>query len=442
VPYLLNVIYLALLLLASPWLLYAAVRHGKYRQGWAEKLGGLVPVRQGSERCLWFHAVSVGEVNLLHSLLKRIASESPATRCVVSTTTRTGFALARQRFPDCEVFYCPLDFSWAVRRAVQRIRPDLLVLVELELWPNLIRAVAAEQIPIAIINGRLSDRSFRGYRRLGRALWPTLQRISLVAAQNKDYAERFRRLGVAEHAVYVTGSIKFDGVQTDRENLWTRQLANLAGVDVGDFVLLCGSTQHPEEQVALDTFRQLIDDWPRLRLIIVPRHPERFETVAGILQGSGLPWQRRSQLGTTASSDARILLVDTVGELSAWWGIADVAFVGGSMGTRGGQNMIEPSAYGALVTFGPRTDNFRDVVKQLLSRDAALVVEDQVALTEVVRRALVDPAWAGSVGEHARQVVLEQQGAVEQTIRLLDQLARGVVGGEDQESAVRRIPDH
>lgn len=421
--YLLNLLYLAAILVASPYLLYAAIRHGKYREGWREKFLGSVPLRSGKNKCLWLHAVSVGEVNLLAPLISRWEALYPDWECVISTTTLTGFALARKRYAPRTVFYCPLDFTWSVRRAIRRMRPDLLVLAELELWPNLVSAAKRTGVKVAIVNGRLGEKSLRGYQRIGFLARRTLEQVDLIAAQNEEYAARFRQLGALPSAVAVTGSIKFDGALTDRKNPVTKRLAALAGIQDSDQIFLAGSTQEPEESLAVSVFARLSKTHPSLRLILVPRHPERFEEVARMLEKCGLPWQRRSAIESAGlNPEVRILLVDVIGELAAWWGTAAVAFVGGSLGKRGGQNMIEPAAYGAAVSFGPNTWNFRDVVSLLLTRDAAVVVKDGAEMESFVRRCLEDADYAQSLGQRARSLVLEQLGATEKSVELLGRL--------------------
>ena len=421
--YLLNLAYLLLLATASPWLLYQRLRHGKYREGWGAKFYGRVPERSGNSRCIWLHAVSVGEVNLLAPLLERWERLHPDWEIVITTTTQAGYHLALKRYAPRLVCYCPLDFTWAVRRAIRRIRPDLLVLAELELWPNLIAAAQDQGVKVAIINGRLSEKSFRGYRRISWLARQALEQIDLIAAQNDEYAGRFRALGARPEAAQVTGSVKFDGARTDRDNPETRRLARLAGIEESDIVFLAGSTQAPEESLALDCFERLSGQFPSLRLILVPRHPERFDEVAALLDRRGFRWQRRSALDhSPADPQARILLVDVVGELGFWWGTARVAFVGGSLTNRGGQNMIEPAAYGAAVAFGPNTWNFRDVVDLLLKREAAAVVRTRADLEAFVRRCLTVPAFADDLGRRARQLVTEQQGAADRTVQLLNAL--------------------
>jgi 3-deoxy-D-manno-octulosonic-acid transferase len=431
--YLLNAAYLLVLVIAAPWFFFQRLFRGKYREGFASKFFGSVPERTSVAPCIWLHAVSVGEVNLLAVLLAEIAKRRQDVECVISTTSMTGFELARKKYSQYTVFYCPLDFSWAVRRAMRRIRPSLLILAELELWPNLIRAAKERGAAVAIINGRLSERSFRGYRRLRRWLRPTLDRLDLVAAQNEEYAHRFRALGIDPAKVHVTGNLKFDGAQTNRDNPRTEALCDLAGVSEKDIILLAGSTQEPEEKLALEAFAALSTDHPRLRLVLVPRHPHRFDEVAALLDRSSVAWQRRSQLAPSdhrlPPTDYRILLVDTIGELSAWWGAATIGFVGGSLySTRGGQNMIEPAAYGVATCFGPNTQNFRDVVEMLLNSQAAVRVTSGEELTAFVRRCLEDPAFASDIGHRAASLVHQQQGVTGRTCLLIDRLSPTQVG--------------
>ena len=423
--YLLNLVYFALLLALSPWILAAAVRKGKYRSGFAAKFLGLNAVRRDErrKRCVWLHAVSVGEVNLLEPVIEELTRRHGDWQCVVSTTTATGYALARQKYSGHSVFYCPLDFSWAVDAAMRRIRPDVLVLAELELWPNLICAAGRHGAKVAVINGRLSESSYRGYRRIGPVVRRILSRVDLVAVQNDRYAGRFAELGTPDGRLSVTGSIKFDGAETDRDNPATQHLAELARIGADDLVLLAGSTQEPEEELALAAYRKWAAKHPRLRLILVPRHPDRFGAVATMLDRSGIGWQRRSELERAGPDrDSRVLLVDAVGELGAWWGTAAFGFVGGSMGARGGQNMIEPAAYAVAVSFGPNTHNFRDVVSAMLEADAACVVQNGDQLAEFVGRCLTQPDWARGLGRRAQDLVAGQLGATGRTVDLIDGL--------------------
>ncbi len=425
VGYLLNVAYAALLVLLSPVIVWQAVRSGKYRAGYGAKLLGLVPESpQDGRTSVWLHAVSVGEVNLLATTLTELKKRRPEWRLVISTTTSTGYALAVKKYgAEHTVFYCPLDFTWAVRRAMQRVRPELLVLAELELWPNLITAAKRAGAKVAIINGRLGERSYRGY---GRGKWLVrriLEQVDLVAAQDEATLTRFLQLGAKPQAAVVTGSLKYDGAETNRENPRTTALRALAQFKPNDMVWLAGSTQAPEEQIAIDIFQRLAPEFSRLRLVLVPRHAERFDEVATQLAACGLEWRRRTEL--PAEPPPQIILVDTIGELGAWWGTAHIGFVGGSFGDRGGQNMIEPAAYGVATCFGPNTWNFRDIVSVLLTAHAAEVVEAAPALEQFVRRCLENPSFAAELGARAQALVRTQMGATRRTADLLEQLFRG-----------------
>lgn len=434
-PCLLDVVYLLVLLIASPWLIYKAVTTGKYRVGVWRKFWGLTPIRSGSRPCVWFQAVSVGEVLLLRPLLAGFRRRWPDWDIVLSTTTNTGFDVARKTFPDVDVFYWPLDFSWAVRRAFSRIRPSLVVLAELELWPNFVRLVG-KHVPIAVVNGRMSPRSYRGYRRIRPLMAAVLRQVRLLAMQTEEYAERMRTLGAPPERVHVTGSVKFDGVNTQRDHPRTRELGRLLGLkrhpERGELVWVVGSTQAPEEQIALDIYRRAVERFPHLRLVLVPRHAERFDEVAALVERSGFPLLRRSRIGAEGagklardgegSGGAPVVLLDTLGELGAAWGLADVAFVGGSLSPRGGQNMIEPAACGVAVTFGPHVWNFRDTVERLLENQAAVQVADAAEWERVTLRLLEDGAERHRLGDAARRLVLMQQGATERTLDLLHPL--------------------
>ncbi|HZY84927.1 MAG TPA: 3-deoxy-D-manno-octulosonic acid transferase [Gemmataceae bacterium] len=430
--FLLDAAYLVALLAFSPWLLYKALRTGKYRLGLKAKLSGLSPshlVTLSPCHPVWFHGVSVGEVHLLRQVIAAFRRRHPGRPCVVSATTDTGFAEARRCFPDLTVIHFPFDFSWAVARTLRSVRPALVVLAESELWPNFLTAARRQGVPVALINGRMSPRTFARYRRLGPLARWLFGRLDLLAMQTEEYARAVRALGVPAERVRVTGSVKFDGTTADRRNPRTEELRRLFGVTAEDLVWVAGSTQAPEEEIALAVYRRAREAHPNLRLFLVPRQKDRFDEVARLLERSGLPFVRRSALPSAfpiPHSPFPIVLVDTIGELGALWGLADVAFVGGSMdGRRGGQNMIEPAAYGAAVVFGPHVWNFRDVALRLVQGGAARQVGSAEELETVVCGLLADAAERQRLGAAASAFVRGQQGATERTLDLLDALLAG-----------------
>ncbi len=415
---LLDVCYLILLTILSPAIAWSAWRYGKYRQGLRQRLFGYLPIRDGEQPCVWLHAVSVGEVNLIATIVSTLEQVRPDVTCFITTTTRTGYELAVKKYANHHVAYCPLDFSWAVRRAMRRVRPNVLLLTELELWPNLIRESQRAGVKVGVINGRLSQRSHAGYRRIRWLTQRMLSQLEWIGVQSEEYAQRFTNLGLPSDKAIVTGSLKFDGAEVNRENRRSVALRSLAKIVAEDRVFLAGSTQQPEEEYALAAFKELAPAFPDLRLILVPRHPERFDEVANLLDRSGCAWTRRSEIQEDTHVE-RILLVDTVGELGAWWGLSEIAFVGGSLGDRGGQNMIEPAAYGAAVCFGPNTSNFRDIVAQLLDAQAARVVNNGQQLTQFVQRCLGDTDYVGRMGQRSRGVVRRNLGATSRTFELI-----------------------
>jgi 3-deoxy-D-manno-octulosonic-acid transferase len=428
-PYLLNLSYLLVLFLFSPWLIYKALTTGKYGRGLWSKLTGRLPssllTPLSSVPRVWFHGVSVGEIHLLGPVVAAFRKCHPNWSCVISTTTDTGYDEARKRFPDLPVFFWPLDFSWSVKRALRTVEPDLIVLAESEMWPNFVWAAKRQGVRLALLNGRMSPRSLRRFLKVRWLVRGLFSRLDLCAAQTDEYAAAFRAFGAGN--VQVTGSVKYDGACTDRDNPRTRQIAALLGIGANDLIWVAGSTQTPEEEIVLDIFRRARADQPNLRLILVPRQKDRFEEVATLLTRSGIPFVRRSQLGHPVTPSRRhpVILVDTIGELGAVWGLADVAFVGGSLdGKRGGQNMIEPAAYGAAVVFGSHTWNFKETVARLLDHQAAIQVADAGALEHEVRRLLADPQVRATLGQAAQRLVQAQQGAVERTMRALDPLTQ------------------
>lgn len=440
----LNLAYLALLTAAVPWLVYRRLVQKKPVAGFWKKFTGQIEREHPERPCFWFHAVSVGEVLQLPVLLARLRLRHPAHEFLVTTTTGTGYEVAKQKLPEATIAYWPLDFSWAVERALRTVRPEAVCLIELELWPNFLLAAQAANVPVLLINGRIGAKSARGYQRLAWLWRQVLPALTHCAVQTEEYARRLIALGVPAARVTVTGNIKYDQVEVDRSNPQTAELRRHFGLAADELVFIAGSTQETEEAAALDAWQALRVEFPHLRLILVPRHKERFEDVTQLVTDRGLKLRRRSQGSPESSVQSRepekskdasspsspfldtrplaldpplpVCLLDTLGELRACWGLADVAFVGGSLTKRGGQNMLEPAAYGAAVLFGPNTWNFRDIVTALLECGGAEVVPTPADLTAAVQALLRDPNKRATMGAAAQLFVAQQQGALECTL--------------------------
>jgi 3-deoxy-D-manno-octulosonic-acid transferase len=429
-PWLLNLLYLVALGLLSPWLVWRCVRTGRYRKDLLPKLTGRVKPSARSP-AVWFHAVSVGEVHLLVPLVAGFRRRHPQWQVVVSSTTDTGLAEARAKFADLAVVPFPFDFSWAVGTALGRIRPAILVLAEGELWPNLLRAARARGVPVAVVNARLSPRSFRRYARVaGLALRLVFRFVDRIAVQSGEYADRFRALGVDPAKLFVTGSVKYDGAAGNRDAPKARQLRELLfsreAKPSEELIWVAGSTHAPEEVIVLRTFASLRTRFPTLRLVLVPRHTDRFEDVAKLVESSGLPFVRRSQLAEPLTACPPVVLLDTVGDLAAAWALADVGYVGGTLdGKRGGQSMIEPAGFGVPTVFGPHVWNFKDAAARLVDAGGAVMVKTEAELEPALARFLADAAERRRTGDAARDLVRRQQGATERTLDVLD----GLIGG-------------
>jgi 3-deoxy-D-manno-octulosonic-acid transferase len=442
-PNLLDALYALALMGVSPWLLWQRWCYGKYRRGMWQKLTGSLPPRREPGPCLWLHAVSVGEVLLLRPFLAQLRRQYPHWQVYLTVGTESGLEMACRHFPDLLTTFAPADFTWAIRQAFDRIRPDLILLTEVELWPNWLAEARRRQVPVAVINGRLSPRSFHRYRWLGRAFARYTAAIRLWAMQNQLYAERLRQLHIPAERIAVTGSMKFDGLNRAGISTQTRTLAELFGLSQPDdprkteLVWVAGSTQEPEERIVLDVYRNLLKRFPGLRLILVPRHPERCPELARWMESSGWAVIRRSTLGqrtersrsldpacpgNSPQQSPPVILVDTLGELIHVWGLADVAFVGGSFGNRGGQNMLEPAALGVAVVFGPNVWNFQDVAEQLCHHRAARQVLSPQELEAALSELLSTPHLRQEIGHRARQFVQTQQGAVLRTLTALQPL--------------------
>ena len=385
-----------------------------------EKLFGLVPVaprRSGNIRCIWIHAVSVGEVNLLPRLVDHLKQNYGDLCFAISTTTQTGLQLAQSKFPNDQVFYCPSDFSWAVNNALNRIEPDMMLLTELEIWPNLISLTANRNIPVVLINGRIGKQSFNGYRRIRFLFANILSRLTLALVQTDDYRDRLNFLGMPDEKIAVTGNIKFDNAFSTPQTSAKQAIQELANFDDDDFVFVAGSTLELEDRLLLEIFAELRTRHPSLKLVLVPRHPERVPQLENAVRKLKLGYSLRSKLNSECVRNQQndILIVNVIGELGIWWQLADAGFVGGSMGQRGGQNMIEPAAFGVPIAFGPDTRNFKDVVQLLLGDQGAKRIHDRHELQQFIEWTISEGSQAKMMGRRACEITMKQRGALKQT---------------------------
>lgn len=414
-----NTGYGLIALVAAPFLLWRLLRRGKRTPALWTKLSGRVdvPARQGPR--IWLHAVSVGEVLQVRPLIRELKSHRPDVDIVLSTTTAAGFKLAHEKYSDCTIVPFPFDFTWAVKRAFARIQPDVVALVELELWPNFIEEAQSRTTPIVVANGRLSAKSHRGYARISKIVGPMFSGLSHVFAQNEAYRDRFISLGTSRDAVSVNGSIKFDGLATDRMRPEVQALREAFGFCDSDLVFMAGSTHEPEESIALAAWLKVAESTRNVRLLLVPRHPERFDAIAAMVQNRGHEVVRRSRIDPANderySDSAAVRLLDTVGELSACWGLADIAFVGGTLTKRGGQNMLEPAAYACPVLLGPNVWNFSDIAAGLIDAGGAMTVSTEQELADAVALLVASPQARREMGTQAGRYASSQCGAAAAT---------------------------
>jgi 3-deoxy-D-manno-octulosonic-acid transferase len=413
------------MLLSLPYWLYQIVRHGKYRAGFFERMGR-VPVRllpapnhPDTRRIIWVHAVSVGEVLAVGRLVEEMRLRFADHRVLLTTTTDTGQALARQRFGDENVFYFPMDFAFAIRPYLRALRPELVVLAETEFWPNFLRLAHASGAHLAVVNARISDRSWPKYRRFRRALKKMLAPVDLFLAQTQQDGERLRSIGAPAERVQVTGNLKFDITPSAPPAIVDSLRRSLAAENAGP-MLVSGSTVDGEEPPLLKAFQNLRVQHPRAVMILAPRHPERFDDVAILLQQLELPFARRSAWQGEPLAGG-ILLLDTMGELAALYALADLAFVGGSLVPRGGHNIIEPAQHGVAIVVGNHTENFRDIVALFQSRDAVRIV-GLAELPLTFMQLLADGAERRGLGRRAQETMRSETGATSRTLDALGNL--------------------
>jgi len=424
---LLDLLYGLAFVVGWPYLIYRRLTRGPGSLALRERLGG-VPSRSVSARCIWIHGVSLGEINATRTLIDELHQRSPDTVVVLSSTTRTGLERARALFPDRIVFRFPLDFSFVLRRVLDRIRPSLIVLMELEVWPNLLQVAHARGIPLVIANGRItSERSVRRFN------WPVVRwlarwmfrRLRWVAAQDSTYAARFIELGVPPEHVQVLGSLKYDAADLADRVPGQDELAAEMGIDLRRPLWVCGSTGPGEEQPLLAAYEKLLREFPELQLAIIPRKPERFDEVARLIVAHGYACLRRSSgtplLPAGVAEPRPVFLGDTLGELRKFYALATVVFVGRTLVPLGGSDVMEVAGLARPLLVGPHTDNFAEAVNMLLADGAARRVTSAAGLVPAIHDLLRHPGRRDKMGQAGRQAISRRRGATRQTVdRLLE----------------------
>ncbi|MCA8978713.1 MAG: 3-deoxy-D-manno-octulosonic acid transferase [Planctomycetes bacterium] len=414
-------------LVAAPWWIVRVIADPVFRRMVTERLGFGLPAAppERRDRRVVVHGVSVGEVKAASSIVARLRAERPDLEVVISTTTATGAEVARRTYPDLQVVRFPFDFAFVVRRFLRRVAPAAVVLIELEVWPNFLRAANRSGVPIAVANGRITERSFPRYLRF-RKLMPQFQRISLFCVQDEVYARRFEELSGGSDRILVTGNVKADSLHLGRLPVQEELTRHLGGVP-GQPVFVVGSTHEPEERLVTEAWRAHA---PHCRLILVPRHPERVAAICRELSELGASAQRLTFLreGIERADPQRPAIVDTIGELENVYSLADLVFVGGSLVPLGGHNMLEPAAQGLPVFYGPHTENFPHEAALLERTGASRRLADSADFGPTLAELLADDAARERMARAGLDAVRTQQGATARTVRALQERCLPVMG--------------
>ncbi len=431
--FIIDCVYLLVAVAIAPVVVYRIVRYRRYRMGWSNRFGKITRKDPALKKCIWLHAVSVGEVNAAKTVVEKLEKKFSDFEIVISTTTDTGFARATAVFgADYKVFYFPLDFSCIMRRAFHGIQPAICLLMELEVWPNFVRIADQLNIPVIVVNGRISDKSFSGYKKIKPVAKSIFRKLSLVLAQTDEYAQRFIEIGSPEERVIVTGSLKYDtaqivdkveGADTLAEQLFGKIENRKSKIE--NPLWVAGATGPGEEKILLDVYRDLKqqEQFSDLRLAIIPRKPERFDEVAHLIEQSGFNLIRYSDVkneGQQSSIVYRpssiVTLGDTMGDLRKFYSLAAIIFVGRSLVPMGGSDMAEAAALGKCTIFGPHTFNFKHTVDELLADDGAVMVKDELELSDAMQKCLSEPDLAKKIAQNGRNVIRKNQGATAKTI--------------------------
>ena len=413
-------------LVLIPRFLFDALRHGKYVAGFGERLGKVAPLNSTGRPVVWLHCVSVGESQAARPLVTEIRQRFPDHSIVVSTTTLTGQKLAREIFKNevARVFYFPFDWRWTVRRSLNAIRPSAVLVMETEIWPRFFRECQLRGIPLAIVNGRLSSQSFRRYKWIKVFLKRVLPALTRAVMQTETDAARIIELGLDQSRVAVSGNMKFDAGITSSSDSLVTEFRDRYNITEATQLLIAASTHAPEENLVLESLAKARR--PNLRLLIAPRHPERFSEVAALLDRSGLQWSRRSSPPNATDKSCDAILLDSIGELSALYSLATIVFVGGSISKTGGHNILEPAKVGAAIIIGPHMHNFAAITRAFVKAEAIVQLspdnhrEAANALAAAVNDLLGNDGFRLELQAKAKKLVELNRGATKRTLHYLE----------------------
>jgi 3-deoxy-D-manno-octulosonic-acid transferase len=445
--FIIDCVYLLAAFAIIPTVVYRMVRYGRYRAGWSNRFGKIARKDPALKKCIWLHAVSLGEVNAAKTLVEELENRFSDFEIVISTTTDTGFARATAVFgANYKVFYFPLDFSCMMRRAFHGIQPAICILMELEVWPNFVLIADQLNTPVIVVNGRLTDRSFSKYKKIKPFAKEIFRKLSLILAQTDEYAQRFIEIGCQSRRVFVTGSLKYDTAQiTDKVDGADTLAEQLFGKienrksKIENVLWVAGATGPGEEEIILDVYKQLTQQkrFSNLRLAIIPRKPERFDEVAQLIEQSGFNLIRYSQIknNTTeksnierrlsaiasataevTSDESRVILGDTMGDLRKFYSLAAIIFAGRSLVPMGGSDIIEAAALGKCTIFGPSVYNFQQTADDLLAAQGGIMVKDKQELFETMQKCLSNPGFTEKIAHNGQNVIRKNQGATQKTI--------------------------
>ena len=438
---LIDAIYLCLAVLFLPIVLYKLFKYKKYRAYFWERFGGIKYRKNVNEKsCIWIHAVSVGETIAAIPLVEQLKQAYPEHEIVMSVTTKTGREVALSKFPAIYSFQFPIDLSFAVRKAFVRLRPRLIILMELEVWPNFIIEAHNRNVPVIVANGRLSEKSFRGYFKTRKFIGFMFRNLTLALAQTEEYADRFRKMGVPN--VEMVGTMKYDNINISNSEDMRKKYRKILNLADDERLIIAGSAHPPEHIVIAKAFRLLREKGHKIRLVLVPRHPEKYVLIKNELTASGFSYELRSETSESSGNSEKIFFVDTMGELGGIYSIGDIAFIGGSLIPHGGQNMIEPAGLGAIPVFGINCWNFREPAADLLSQNAAVQMKCTVEIDDNANSARIADAAAeffeicselldnnekfGEMRQNAIAVVEKGKGAANRSVELIKQYVKSM----------------